>query len=395
MTNKGKDLKQDLIKEIADQLEISNVDPKWFSTGSQVTAIAFKSILYKLAEHTGIPPKNLSEAKTLSWRLLHKSHEAMLQAIQTINNPTLIYRLESFLFLFINSWELLLKAKIISDSNSINSIIIDNDRTISLDKALNILFGAKNDPVKENIIAIEQLRNDATHLVIPLIPTLAIRLFQAGIFNYNKLLNEWFKRQLDEKSVGSMIFLISSLNPNEFSIDNALLSKKITKNVALKLKEWESYVVNMIEKFQDDVRLNNFAIPININIALISNPKKADFLASPNEDINKDLLLAYKIQKPTDKYPYSFSELLTQVLKLNQNLNKNSVINAIKKLGIKNDSRYSIPSFVMKKHEEYYNNTGHIPRGTTYIYNREAIELIITECKMSSVVKPFSPTGKK
>lgn len=50
--------------------------------------------------------------------------------------------------------------------------------------------------------------------------------------------------------------------------------KKITKNVALKLKEWESYVLDKLDKFQDNVQLNNFAIPIEINVALINKPKK-------------------------------------------------------------------------------------------------------------------------
>jgi hypothetical protein len=380
MKNKTRDLKQDLIKEIANQLEISNVEPNWFSSGSQVTALAFKSILHKLAERTGIPPKNLTEASQLSWRLQHKSHEAMLQAIQTINNPTLVYRLESFLFLFINSWELLLKAKIISDTDNINSIIIDNDKSIPLDKALNIIFTTENDPIKENIFAIEQLRNKATHLVIPIVPTLAIRLFQAGIFNYNCLLSQWFNRQLDEKSVGSMIFIISSLNPNDFSIDNALLSKKITKNVALKLKEWESYVVDILDKFQDNVQLNNFAIPIEINVALINNPKKADILASLNEDKSKDLLLACKFQKPTDKYPYSFNELYKEVLKIKPGVKKKWIYDTIKKLDIKNNEEYSIPNFVKKQLEERYKKTGILPKGTTYIYNRKAIELIISKC---------------
>ena len=103
MTNKKRASanKQDLWNEISDQLNLK-VDPSWYSSGSNVNAHAFEAALKKISERTGIPPTFLSENEQIVWRMLHKSQEAMLSAIQTINNPTLVYRLESFLFLFIN-----------------------------------------------------------------------------------------------------------------------------------------------------------------------------------------------------------------------------------------------------------------------------------------------------
>lgn len=379
MKTKRKDKKHDLVKEICEQLDISNIENHWFSAGSSVTADAFKTILFKLAEKTGIPPKNLSETEQLAWRLLHKSHEAMLQALQTINNPTLIYRLESFLYLFINSWELLLKAKILIDSGNLSKILYSNENSISLGKALNVLFTKENDPIKENILAIEDLRNQATHLVIPIIPKIAVRLFQAGIFNYNKLLNQWFDREIDEKVTGSMIFLISSIDPNSSSIDKALISKRITVEVADSLKNWELKVIDRFNRIPEENDIMSFVIPIDINISITKDHDKAHILASLSQEINEDCLIALKYQRPIDKYPFSFNQMWVEIKKRKPNARQNDVYKIMDEYNIRSNPEYSTPNFLTKASEEKSKKNGKLPKGITYIYNRKAIEYLLTK----------------
>ena len=378
MVKRIKEKKQDLFREVCYQLEINDIDDIWFSTGSQVTAEGFKAVLYKIAEKTGIPPKHLNNADQLAWRLLHKSHEAMLQALQIINNPTLIYRLESFLILFINSWELLLKAKILKDTKKIGSVQFSENKSITFDKALNILFTSESDPIKENLVVIEELRNEATHMVVPIIPSVAIMIFQAGIFNYNKLLGEWFDRKIDEKSAGAMMFLISSLDPNSISIDNALLSKRITKEVALVLKQWENKVASKISTLGERT-LNEFVIPIDVNISSVKNPNKAHILAKIiNDDNASDVVMAFKYQRPIDKYPLSSKKLLEVVKRKKPNVKQNRIYDLIKELKIKENPDYSIPNFSTKQAEDVFNRTGKLPTNTTFIYNEKAIELIVS-----------------
>lgn len=48
-------------------------------------------------------------------KMLDKSEEAFLMAIEIYNKPTINYRLEGFAYFICNAWELLLKAKILSD----------------------------------------------------------------------------------------------------------------------------------------------------------------------------------------------------------------------------------------------------------------------------------------
>ena len=84
--------------------------------------------------------------KELIDNLLNKSEEAFLMAIEIYNKPTINYRLEGFTFFICNAWELLLKAKILNDGNSI--YFFDKpDRTISLSNCIKNIFTNDKDPV--------------------------------------------------------------------------------------------------------------------------------------------------------------------------------------------------------------------------------------------------------
>ena len=58
-------------------------------------------------------------------RLYTKSESAMIAAIEVYNKPTFAYREETFSILAINAWELLLKARILSENeNQLRSIYV-------------------------------------------------------------------------------------------------------------------------------------------------------------------------------------------------------------------------------------------------------------------------------
>lgn len=378
MTKKSNnEKKHDLFREICQQINVEEINESWFASGSTVTAPAFKAVLLKIAEDTGVPPKFLKPYEQTTWRLIHKSQEAMLHALLVINNPKLIYRLESFLFLFINAWELLLKAKIISDNKDVDSIFYEASKSIPLDKALDKLFTTDNDVIKLNVNLIEELRNDATHFIIPIVPNSALLLFQAGIFNYNKLLQEWFKRSLDSKIDGGMMFLISSFSPTSTSIKNALLTKKITPEVATFLKKWESKVKGTIDTLEDDKSLNSFAIPISLNMSIVKNPKKADLIGTFDNPLNENVLFALKNQRPIDTHPFTANEIAKLVMENKPDIKIKRIWELFKQLNIKNNSDlcyYNFPSLLAEKR---YKQNGKIPSGTKIIYNQNALKLLL------------------
>ena len=90
--------------------------------------------------------------KKLINNLLEKSQEAFLMAIEIYNKPTISYRLEGFAFFICNAWELLLKAKMIQNGESIYFSDKPN-RTISLNNCVAHIFTNDKDPIRKNFHA--------------------------------------------------------------------------------------------------------------------------------------------------------------------------------------------------------------------------------------------------
>lgn len=73
--------------------------------------------------------------KSRSRLMLEKSIAAMLSAIEIYNKPDFKYREETFSVLCINSWELLLKAKVLNlTSNKVASLYAMEYRTLKSGK---------------------------------------------------------------------------------------------------------------------------------------------------------------------------------------------------------------------------------------------------------------------
>jgi len=105
-------------------------------------------------------------------RLLAKSLEAYLLALETINRLTVTYRVETFCALICNAWELLLKARILDQTSDRNSIYFSRQageprrRSIGLRAALQQVFPSDREQKPRNIERVEELRDAAVHLFI-------------------------------------------------------------------------------------------------------------------------------------------------------------------------------------------------------------------------------------
>ena len=82
-------------------------------------------------------------------KLLEKSQEAFIMALEIYNKPTLKYRVEGFSFFICNAWELLLKAYLISKGESIY-YKDDTSRTFSLEVCIKKVLTNEHDPLRKN-----------------------------------------------------------------------------------------------------------------------------------------------------------------------------------------------------------------------------------------------------
>ena len=159
--------------------------------------------------------------KSRSRLILEKSVAAMLSAIEIYNKPDFKYREETFSVLCINSWELLLKAKVLNlSSNKLASLYLmeyrvlkngkkskikrpkknrsGNSMSINLFEAFRIItedFGVKIEKaVNDNIIALTEIRDNSIHFVNnDLLLSLKVQeLGSASLQNYLHLVSTWF-----------------------------------------------------------------------------------------------------------------------------------------------------------------------------------------------------------
>ncbi len=106
--------------------------------------------------------------RKLSRQLLEKSEDAFLLALEIYNKPTVEYRVESFCILFINSWELLLKAYLIEEAKNVKVIFVKGSKqteTITFTEALGRVLTDTENPIRKNLEDINDLRNTSSHRI--------------------------------------------------------------------------------------------------------------------------------------------------------------------------------------------------------------------------------------
>lgn len=178
--------------------------------------------------------------RALHARFAEKASVALTTAIETYNKPTHEYREETFAILAINGWELLLKARVLQlNDNDIRSIYVyytkktkkgvqskkryvdrntsGTAKTISLYKSLSILqSSAKStlpDPVKSNLLALSEVRDNASHFITAssILRAQVMAISLASVKNFILLAKEWFDVDLADRI--SLVLPLAFLAP--------------------------------------------------------------------------------------------------------------------------------------------------------------------------------------
>ncbi len=89
----------------------------------------------------------------LRGRLLNKSVDAYVLAIETFNRLSAKYRVEAFCYLVCNAWERLLKGKILDDTRKRSSIYFpkvrkQQHRTLALRDCIKRMLPNEKDPIR-------------------------------------------------------------------------------------------------------------------------------------------------------------------------------------------------------------------------------------------------------
>jgi len=278
-----------------------------------------------------------------------KSIGAALSAIEVYNKPDFKYREETFSILMINSWELLLKAKIIKENNGnlksiyilinkvgkkgnkLNSLTPDlnrslNPKTIGLSKCLNICEQAPinlNSTVKENVFLLMEIRDTAIHFqhVDLYLSKKVFEIGTASLKNYLTLITEWFKYDLSVYNffLMPMTFFHEFEAIKSFSINN---NKDQIENLLKYISEKEK------EAPSDENK--DFNISLRLETKFVKSTSTESLLVNYSTDPDA-IKINIQEEDALKNYPYDYEKLTTALNKRYSDFKANQQYHNIRK----------------------------------------------------------------
>lgn len=294
--------------------------------------------------------------KSRARSMLDKSISGMLSAIEIYNKPDFKYREEIFSILCINSWELLLKAKILQLSNNKDSSLhvweyktlkngnkakkktkkrnrSGNPMTVSLFDAFDKItfdYGLKIPRVvKDNIVSITEIRDNSTHFINNDIK-LNVKIQEYGtasLQNYLHLVDEWFGCGLEQYNFYLM--------PVSFFRDFDSATVEVLNKSGEKLLKF----IENLEKENANSDTKNFDLTLTVDVNLRKvKSHEPGIYAQQTLDQNAPKVYLSDAEI-LDKYPWDYDVLTTQLYKRYINFKINESFHVIKR-GLIDNKKY-------------------------------------------------------
>ena len=198
--------------------------------------------------------ENVEIADELIKKMLEKSQEAFLLAIEVYNKPTIKYRLEGFAFFVCNAWELLLKAYIIKNSGMQSIYYKDKpERTIALTDCIKKVFTNEKDPTRKNLEIIVDLRNTSTHFIIKEMETIYLPFLQANTLNYSQKLFDFFNIDITKNMDTSFL----SLATNNTNLNDTEILSKYGNEIFNRYKKVKNETTSLLENEKNNNLLSS------------------------------------------------------------------------------------------------------------------------------------------
>lgn len=253
----------------------------------------------------------------LKGRLVEKSVEGYILALETINRLSIKYRVETFCYLMCNAWELLLKAKILVDAGNDHNAIYrgkkkrgERRESLSLRECLERIIPNKSDPERRNIECIAELRDEAVHLVISGVPTDVLCLFQACVINYHRRLNEWFGVSLSARVPVGMMSLVYDLEPHRGDMTDKRLRRELGREAAEYLTRYCAQIKNEFDQLQRPIQ---FSVSVDYRLALTKNHDDADIVLSQGSAGGAAVRIVEVPKDSSKSHPYRQKEVIEKV----------------------------------------------------------------------------------
>lgn len=283
-----------------------------------------------------------------------KSIGAALSAIEVYNKPDFKYREETFSILMINSWELLLKAKIIKENKgNLKSIYAmvnkigkkgnklstltpdlnrsDNPKTIGLTKCLNICEQSPiglNSVVKENVFLLMEIRDTAIHFQHSDL-YLSKKVFEIGtasLKNYLTLITVWFSYDLSVYN----FFLMPMTFFNEFEVVKSFSINSNKDQIENLLK----YISSKEKKMPSDEN-KDFNISLRLETKFVKSSSTESMLFNYSKDPDA-MKINVQEEDVLKKFPFDYKALTNALRKRYIDFKETTKYHSIRKPLMKN-----------------------------------------------------------
>ncbi len=307
-------------------------------------------------------------------KLLDKSKEAFIMAIEIYNKPTIRYRVEGFSFFICNAWELMLKAHMINKFGAESIYYKDNpNRTITLENCIQKIFTNEKAPLRKNLEKIIELRNTSTHFITEEYEMVYIPLLQACVFNFVDKIMEFHKVDMTQIIPENFITLsvrLKSLNETE-------IRGKYTEQVAEKILSAQKNLEPMIED-------NNSAFAIKVEHYYYATKKRSEATEFYHVDKNatEGVRIIKELKDPNYTHKYSLKGCLEEV---NKRIARDGIQLLFKgKPVVLNNYHFKLMNDYFKiKENERFCYVYQVSAQPQYSYSQQAIDFIYDEIKKS------------
>jgi hypothetical protein len=264
-----------------------------------------------------------------SARFLRKAEAALLSAIEIYNKPDFKYREETFAILMLNAWELLLKAKLVSDNrNLLQCILVYETRPTKLGlqskktylrrnrsgnlytKSLGQVITALDkdarsrlpSQVRSNLDALTEIRDNAVHYfnASPQLAKQVLEIGTASVKNFIELARRWFAIDLS----GYSLYLM----PIGFVAAPGTTSAIPASPDEAKLVRYLAEVITASRS--DENRDFNVALEVNLSFRRASSDALAAIAVTTDPSAPKVVLSEEDIRKT---YPWDYKELVRRL----------------------------------------------------------------------------------
>lgn len=221
--------------------------------------------------------------KMILHNLVKNSIAAYFAAIEIHNKPNIPYRYETVTLLMMNAWELILKAFVWKQIKNV-SLFEKNGHSITLSKALGYVNDYINskipksfNAIKENIVLIEQYRNDTAHLYNENLEPCIFALVACSALNYVDFVRIYFSKDImsDEGLFIMPLGFKLPFRPAEFLSKNSPAFSSSVEG-----KEFINRIVTVVDSLRQQGIEDSVVIGFDVHLQNVNRIQNSELLVA-------------------------------------------------------------------------------------------------------------------